>query len=286
MNIPCLHFGEGGLPLHFAHANGYPPAAYTHLLEALGERYRVCAMEARPLWPNASHAVLTDWRPLSGDLITFLEEHCPGEAVVGMGHSVGGNATLRAALYRPDLFRSLVLVDPVLFPPLMGAWWNLTYLLGLGYRLHPLARGALRRRRKFESKQAMFENYRRKRVFSRLDDAAMWAYVNALAEPDPSGDGFRLRYSPEWEARIYVTGLRADGEIWRKLSRLRLPVLVIRGAQTDTFWEKTAARFQRKVPHAEIVTLPDSTHLLPLERPAEVARLVREFVGRMGDGGR
>ena len=279
MNIPFLRFGERGERLHFAHANGYPPAAYTPLLKALGERYRVCAMEARPLWPDASHAVLTDWRPLAGDLITFLETRFPGEAVVGMGHSVGGNATLRAALYRPELFRSLVLVDPVLFPPFVGAWWNLIYFLGLGYRLHPLARGALRRRRKFESKQAMFENYRRKRVFSRMDDDALQAYVDALAEPDPAGEGVRLRYAPEWEARIYVTGLRTDGEIWRKLPRLRLPVLVIRGAHTDTFWEKTAARFQRRVPHAEIVTLGDSTHLLPLERHAEVARLVREFAG-------
>ncbi len=284
MRIPFLRFGESGPPLHFAHANGYPPAAYTPLLEALGEKYRVRAMEARPLWPGASHAVLTDWRPLAGDLLGFLERHFEGEPVVGMGHSVGGNATLRAALYRPELFRALVLVDPVLFPPWMAAAWNLAYCSGLGYRLHPLVRGALRRRREFASREAMFENYRRKSVFRRLSDAALQAYVDALAVPLPEGGGVRLRYSPEWEARIYVTGLRADLEIWRKLSALQMPLLLIRGEHTDTFREGTAALFRRRVPHASIVTLEDSTHLLPLERPAQVARLTLDFLRQEAGG--
>ncbi len=282
MSTPFLRFGESGPPLHFYHANGYPPAAYTPLLEDLGQTCRVCAMEGRPLWPGAAHAVLTDWKPLAGDLLDFVQRCCKGEPVIGMGHSVGGNATLRAALYRPDLFRALVLLDPVLFPPWMSLTWGLVYLSRLGYRLHPLARGALRRRRRFESRQAMFENYRRKRVFRRMDDRALRAYVDALAAPHPSG-GVTLRYSPEWEARIYVTSVRADLEIWRRLPELRLPLLVIRGEHTDTFWEKTAARVQRKAPRARIVTLPDSTHLLPLERPAEIARLVREFLPETRD---
>ncbi len=278
MNIPFITFGDSGLPLHFYHANGYPPQAYTPLLKNLGTHYRVHAMEARPLWPGASHAVLTDWRPLAGDLLEFLQWQCGNQAVIGVGHSVGANATLRAALYQPERFRALVLLDPVLFPPWVSVLWNLVYMARLGYRVHPLARGAMRRRRTFESREAMFDNYRRKAVFQGMDDQALWAYVDSLAEPDNRNGGVRLRYSPEWEARIYVTSVRADLEIWRGLSSLRLPILVIRGENTDTFLENTARLFQRKVPHAHITTLPDSTHLLPLERPTEVARLMRAFI--------
>lgn len=276
MRIPYLRFGEQGEVLHFAHANGYPPAAYQPLLARLGAHYRAYAMEGRPLWPGASHAVLTDWRPLASDLINFLEDHL-SPPVIGMGHSVGANATLRAAIYRPDLFRSLVLIDPVLFAPWASVGWTLIYYAGLARHVHPLAQGARRRRRFFESKQAMFENYRTKRVFRRMDGRALQAYVDALAVPTPDGR-VTLRYSPEWEERIYITGLRADLEIWRGLRDLKLPVLIIRGERTDTFLASTAARFQRKVPHARIVTLPDSSHLLPLERPEEVARLTRAFL--------
>ncbi|GAB4531538.1 MAG: alpha/beta hydrolase [Anaerolineales bacterium] len=277
MHMPFLTFGAQGEQLHFAHANGYPPGAYRPLLQALGERYRVYAMDGRPLWPQASHAVLTDWRPLASDLIRFLEDHM-SPPVVGIGHSVGANATLRAAIYRPDLFRALVLIDPVLFSPLASVWWNLIYYSGLARQIHPLAQGARRRRRVFDSKQAMFENYRRKRVFRRMDDQALWAYVDAMSTPVPNGNQVVLRYSPEWEERIYITGLRADLEIWRALPKLKLPMLILRGEHTDTFLSGTAKRFQRKAPHTRIVTLPDCTHLLPLERPDEIARQVQEFL--------
>ncbi len=43
--------------------------------------------------------------------------------------------------------------------------WDVIYRLGLGYRLHPLVKGARRRRNSFESQEAMFENYRQKTVF-------------------------------------------------------------------------------------------------------------------------
>nr|MBI2904123.1 hypothetical protein [Chloroflexota bacterium] len=45
--IPFIDFGGQGLELHFAHANAYPPRAYTPLIETLTPRYHVTAMLAR-----------------------------------------------------------------------------------------------------------------------------------------------------------------------------------------------------------------------------------------------
>ena len=82
-------------------------------------------------------------------------------------------------------------------------------------------------------------------------------------------DGYELVYSPEWEARIYLTGLH-DFDIWRDLPKLEVPTLFIRGAETDTFLENAAKLVKRKQPKARVETLDKSTHLLPLERPQEV----------------
>lgn len=273
---PPLVFGQHGPRLHFAHANGYPPRAYEPLLEMLAQDCRVLAAPMRPLWSNADPQALTDWRLLAQDLIDGLQAR-PKGSWIGAGHSMGANATLRAALRQPDLFQALVLIDPVLFPPWMTALQWLIVRLGLAYRLHPLARGALRRRTAFDSRQAMFDNYRRKAVFARLDDSALQHYVAALAAPAPDGK-VKLSYPAEWEARIYVTASLADMEIWGSLPNLKPPVLVLRGSETDTFWESTAARFQRRLPGAVIRSLPQAGHLLPLERPQEVARLMVEFI--------
>lgn len=276
--IPWDDFGGEGLPLHFAHANGYPPLAYAPLLNQLREHFRVVAMRQRPLWPHANPQTLSDWRPLAEDLAAFLDQQ-GFQRVIGVGHSLGATTTLRLALQQPHRFLALVLIDPVIFPPWMVALWKGIYALGLGYSLHPLVKRTLRRRQTFESKEAMFANYRKKSVFRFLDDAALQAYVNALA--CPTNEGYvTLCYPKEWEARIYVTGVHGDDDIWQGLSQLKPAALFLRGAATDTFWQSTATLIKKRLPHSIVQTIPAASHLLPLERPREVFQVILEFLQR------
>lgn len=274
--FPFTDFGGDGAWLHFLHANGYPPEAYQPLIDLLLPAWHVIALHLRPLWVNAQPADLLDWAPLAGDLDQFIGA-LRAAPLVGVGHSIGATTTLRLAIQRPERFRALVLLDPVLFPPWMIGLWKTIHRLGLSARLHPLAPAAQRRRRVFASQQVMFENYRTKPVFARLDDTALWAYVRAIAAPRPDGQ-VGLRYTPEWEAHIYQTISLADAPIWQRLPELRLPVLLLRGAHTDTFWQQTADLFKRRLPAAAVLTLPDSGHLLPLERPAQVAAHISDFL--------
>jgi pimeloyl-ACP methyl ester carboxylesterase len=92
-----------------------------------------------------------------------------------------------------------------------------------------------------------------------------------------NGDGYQLCYSAEWEVRTYVTGVWRDMDIWRGVSDLKVPTLIVRGAETDTFWEHTAKLVKRKQPQVKIEALEKSTHLVPLERPNEVAKLIQSF---------
>jgi pimeloyl-ACP methyl ester carboxylesterase len=275
-SIPYHDFGNGGEALHFAHANGYPPQAYAPLLDRLCLHHHVFAMRSRALWPASDPHVVQDWRIFADDLNDFLNQQGLRQGVLGVGHSIGATTTLRLALRQPDRFKALVLLDPVIFPLRTVLLWKLIFRLGLAYRLHPLVKGAMKRRNTFPSRQAMFDNYRRKPVFSRLSDASLNAYVDALACQQPDGS-MLLCYPPEWEARIYVTSMRADVQLWRDLHTLRPPVLLIRGAETDTLWESTARRFQSLLPHAQVVTLPNTTHLLPLEAPDVIANQILEF---------
>jgi len=279
MIIPCIDFGGQLPPLHFAHANGYPPECYRPLLAGLSAQYHVFAMHQRPLWPGNNPASLDDWHSLSDDLLRCLDEQKLA-AVIGVGHSLGGVVTLRAALCQPLRFRAIILVDPVLFPPRMIASMRLVRSLGLSYRFHPLVRGALNRRRVFASREAIVRGYRRKEIFRYLSETSLQAYAAGLTRPRPDGK-LELVYSPEWEARIYMTGVWRDMDLWRGLPGLELPLLIIRGAETDTFWPSSARLVQRKLPLAQIVTLENATHLVPLECPTEVATLIHEFVSSL-----
>ena len=277
-NIPFFDYGGDGAPLHFLHANGYPPNCYKPLFDLLKTQYHVFGMLLRPLWDDARIEDLADWHPLSDDLLRFLSsgEHGP---VIGMGHSIGGIVTLRAALREPDKFRALVLLDPVLFLPSFMLTWNFIRAIGLGNRLHPKIAGALKRRRTFDNLEILFRGYRSREVFKYFSDENLRIYIEGITKPKAEG-GFELIYTPEWESHIYLTGMH-DFDLWHGLPKLEVPTLIIRGAETDTFLEKAANLVKRKNPKIRLENLEKSTHLLPLEYPQEVFNLMKEFLSNI-----
>ncbi len=234
------------------------------------------AMRQRPLWSDAKPDEINDWKPLSDDLLRFMDEQ-KLDKPVAIGHSMGGIAILRAALREPDRFSSIILLDPVLFPPNFIRMWKLISALKLEYKLHPLVRVAQRRRRVFKSRELILRGYRNKGVFRYFSDEALEVYVNGIT--CPAGDGsYKLCYSAEWETQIYVTGVSPDLELWQDLPNLKIPLLIIRGAETDTFTEKAAQLVQKKNPRATIVSIPNSTHLVPLEKPKAVSDEIEKYL--------
>jgi pimeloyl-ACP methyl ester carboxylesterase len=274
-SIPYSSFGGSGPLLHFAHANGYPPGTYRPLLELLNTGHHVVAMHMRPLWPKSVPEGLHDWSSLSTDIEKFLEQQNFNQ-LIGAGHSMGATATLRLALDHPGRFRALVLIDPVLFPPFAIRIWDIIYRLGLAY-FHPLVRGALHRKDCFTDLSAMFTNYRRKAIFRNIDDAGLWAYVDAVAKPLPDGK-VELAYPPAWEARIYATSLRADMHIWRNLAKLKPPTLIIRGGESDAFRANTARRMQSLRGDILLRTIPNASHLVPMEYPQQTYEFIDAFL--------
>src|SRR6266540_4524853 len=274
MNIPAFDLGGVGQPLHFLHANGYPPECYKPFLDRLQTQYHVFGMLLRPLWPKSDPNEIQDWDPFSDDLLQFLASQ--PTPVIGVGHSIGAIVTLRAALREPGKFRALVLFDPVLFVPSRLIWWRFFSALGLGDRAYPLIRGTKKRRRVFDHLETVFRGYRSRNIFRYMSDENLRIYIEGITQPK-ADHTYELVYSPEWEAQIYRTGLR-DFDIWRDLPKLEVPTLFIRGGESDTFLENAAKLIKRKQLEAWVETLDKSTHLLPLERPQEVVDMLQSFL--------
>ncbi len=279
-SISFLDFGGEGPILHFAHANAYPPGAYRQFFEALSPHYRVLAIEQRPLHPNANPDDLKSWDLLADDLIAFFEQEGL-ENVIGVGHSMGGVATMVAAVSRPSLFGQLILIEPVfLLPQLLkmaAANPDSAYQL-------PLVQSAQRRRNRWASRQAAFDRWRAKSVFSRFSDEALWDYVNHAVVRHPSSVNrtsntehgtrnteYTLAYPREWEARIYAT---PPLNVWEILPQVTQPTLAIRGAETDTIVPDAWQLWQTLQPQATFVEIPDVGHMLTMERPSLTAQTI------------
>lgn len=289
--IPFLDFGSEGRVLHFAHANAYPPGSYRQFMEALRPHYRVLAMEQRPLWPQANPDELTSWDILADDLIRFFEQE-EMEGVIGVGHSMGGVATMYAAVKRPSLFRQLILIEPVfLLPQLLkmaAANPDAAYQL-------PLVQSAKRRRDRWPSRQAAFDRFRTKSVFSRFSDEALWDYVNHAVIRNPlsvnrkrntehglpdtdhgtPNTEYTLTYPREWEAQVYAY---PPLHVWARIPQVRQPTLAIRGAESDTIAPEAWQLWQKLQPQAAFVEIPDVGHMLTMERPSIVAQTIIDYL--------
>jgi pimeloyl-ACP methyl ester carboxylesterase len=274
-NIPHFNLGGEGEPLHFLHANGYPPECYTPLLEHLKTEYHLFGMKLRPLWDGSNKDDFQDWHPYSDDLLRFLSNR-ETDPVIGVGHSIGGIVTLRAAMREPKKFRAVVLLDPVLFVPGTMTAWNFVRAIGIGEKAHPLIQTAKRRRREFKDLGSVFRSYRTKSIFRYMNDESLKQYIEGITKPKADG-GYELAYTPEWEAHIYMTGMR-DYDLWRGLVSFDVPALIIRGDETDTFMPNAERLVKKKNPKIQVHTMKNATHILPLEYPKEVAELINDFI--------
>ena len=272
--IPYFDLGGTRPPLHFLHANGYPPECYKPFIELLQTQYHVFGMHLRPLWEDSQPEQLHSWHPLSDDLLSFLSSQ--PAPVIGVGHSIGAVVTLRAALRDPGRFKALVLIDPVLFVPRFMLMWKVMKLVGIAEVFHPLIPGAKRRRRIFDDLDSVYRRYRDRKVFRYMSDIHLHTYIEGITRKTDDGS-YELVYSPDWEAQIYRTAMQ-DWDIWRELPNLEVPALFIRGAETDTFLEPAARLVKRKQPRAQVEALDKSTHLVPLERPREAFDIMQSFL--------
>lgn len=268
-------WGGSGRMLHFAHANGFPPGTYRTLLERLAEHFQVVSTAARPLWSTAPPHQTASWSELADDLRNELTRRELG-GIIAVGHSLGAAISLLAAAADPHLFSAVVAIDPLLLIGAPSLAWGVMKRLGLGHRLG-LVRGARARRVTWPDRAAALAAYRRKRIFRLWQPDVLEDYLNDGMVETPAA-GVRLRYPPEWEARIFEV---SPHDLWRQLRRIAVPTLLVRGEHSDTLRPAAARRLARELATAQVVVIPGATHFVPMERPDEVARVVVDFLRRM-----
>ncbi|KAL1956008.1 hypothetical protein VTO42DRAFT_7908 [Malbranchea cinnamomea] len=122
----------GDLTIIGAHANGFPKELYEPLWEEIHARSKRHGFRIRSIWiADVAHqgqsGVLNEnalgndpsWMDHPRDLmhlINLKRAEMP-RPLIGIGHSMGGNNLVNVALMHPRLFTSLILLDPVIYPP-------------------------------------------------------------------------------------------------------------------------------------------------------------------------
>lgn len=251
-------------PAHFYAANSFPLRAYRPLLAELGEHFALTALENRALWPQQPRQPSEPirCRRYAHDLVRFLDASA-AQPVIGIGHSMGATTTLMAAAARPDLFRALILIEPVLQSRPAEI---LTRLLPMAWlrRAEPM-RSTLAAPERWPDRHSAWRYYRAHRAYRHFDDTRLDSLVDGLLQADGRG-GVELAFSRAWEVNNYL-GLDA---VWRDMARLPMPVRLIRGRPSLFLTEAAWRKSRRLLARGDFYEVPEQGHLLPLEQPAAV----------------
>ena len=266
----------------FLHATGFNAHTYRALLEPLGERFSVLALDARGHGLTTLPARMwgyTSWRRHRDDLIAVLEHFTA--PVTLAGHSMGATVSLLTAGKRTDMVAGLALIEPVI---LNAAGYASFQLPGapLWMRMSmPLARGAAARRARFESREAAVAALTGRGVFKAFPEEVIADYVADGLIEDGKG-GFKLACAPKYEAATYCAQ-RHDP--WEALRRVTDPMVLLRAEHNSTISEAAMHRVAAIKPDARVATVEGAGHMLPMERP-DRARAAIETATLMAKAGR
>ncbi|MHB1327374.1 MAG: alpha/beta fold hydrolase [Gemmatimonadales bacterium] len=279
MTYPLIEHGGTGPILHWAPANGFPLSTYQPILDALAARFRCVTVPPRALWPAIGDppAANGDWSELAVDLVAGIEQHGLRD-VIAVGHSFGAVASLVATNLKRPLFRALILLDPVILPVDTMVRYSVAKQAKWMPDGHALARQAIGRRSRFTSRGEAFDVWRRRRLFADWSDAALMRYVEGALRPDGSG-GYVLSWSAAWEAYYYLS-FKTD--TWREIAGLdaTLPILVVAGADSDSFLPEARAEFEAMVPWAESRVVEGAGHLFPQAAPEQTLAVLSDWLSR------
>ncbi|MGH9277792.1 MAG: alpha/beta fold hydrolase [Acidimicrobiales bacterium] len=180
-----------------------------------------------------------------------------GGRAIYTGYSMGGRLSLRLALDRPNVVRSLVLI---------GASPGLA---------DPVVRDERRRadaRLAKDLENGDTNGFLEKWLAQPLFETSRPRPADLAARKENPRDG--LAYA------LRTLGTGTQDSLWDRLGELGMPVLLIVGEEDAKFRDIAERMVSGIGPNATTAWVPGAGHAVPLDRPAACAALVADFAAR------
>jgi pimeloyl-ACP methyl ester carboxylesterase len=258
--------GSGPLVL-LSHATGFHGMAWRPVADHLVTAGLHCvALDYRGHGDTAApEDWVVSWNGYGDDVTAVAGAVAEPGGIVGVGHSMGGAGLLMAARRAPELFRALLVYEPIVFPP--------EGLETTGPS--PLVTGARRRRSSFPSFDAAIANYASKAPLQHFTPEALHAYVHGGFRRGSDGV-VHLKCTTEHEARTFEASSGHD--TWDHLHEIGCPVWVVSGRREAEQPSELSGRIAERLPDGRYIGLDDLDHFGPMTHPERVAALVVELI--------
>jgi pimeloyl-ACP methyl ester carboxylesterase len=221
-------------------------------LDRIAERHRVFAPELPGYGDSSGEQLLEDMLDFAlhgWDLVVALG--LSGQRPVVIGHSLGGMVAAEMACLAPDSLARLVLIDP------FGLWLD----------EHPIP--DLFSFLPFEFGDVLFRDP--KRGAALLTGGLDFSDIDALRE---FFVGNARRLGTAGKLLFPIPNRRLS----KRLYRVTTETLIVWGEDDQLIPAVYARRWSELIPGAEVVCVPDGSHMLPYEQPDLLAEHILAFL--------
>jgi esterase len=250
----------------FLHGMGLTAHTWDLVCLALRDEYRCLALDLRghgdSEWPaDRSYGIAHNARDIEA-FVTALELDRP--IVVGM--SMGGMAALQYAVEHSDSLAGLVLVDVGTTPPRTQGLDRLRSFVQMEHE-HDSVEGFIDQAMRFNPRRdpdllrgSLTHNLRRM-----ANGRWTWKYDR--------------QHAVGGSAEQYAETMR---KIEERLPTISCPTLIVRGAESDLFYDEDAEAMTQAIPNARWVKIPGAGHTVQGDNPRDLAEALRVFLGELG----
>lgn len=247
--------GKGEETIVFSHGLLWSSAMFQPQIEALKEHYRCIAYDHRGQGKSEVTPSGYDMETLYEDAVALIQalNAAPCHFV---GLSMGGFVGMRIAIRRPELLRSLILIETTAGP----------------------------------------EKPENKRKYAMLNFIARWFGLEVVADrvmPIMFGQKFmtdpqRAALRAEWRKRLVsnhrigitraVRGVIERQGVEDQLSKIKVPTLILVGDQDTATPPELSRKMQAAIAGSELVIIPGAGHSSTIEEPEAVTEAIQRFL--------
>ena len=245
--------GGAGAPIVFSHGLLWNTTLFAPQIAALKDQYRCIAYDHRGQGrsaDDASHAI--GMETVTDDAAALIEALGLGP-VHFCGLSMGGIVAMRLAISRPDLIRSLVLLDTTADPEPYKLKYKMMNVIARYFGLGVVSKAILPA---LHGKTALKDP-------ARADERVEWQ--QQLASNRRS----------IWRA---VNGVLERKSIYGELQKIAVPTLVAVGDEDVGTPPAMAERIAGAIAGAKLIVVPGAGHGSTLEQPAIVTAAIGAFL--------
>ena len=200
-------------------------------------------------------------------ILQAIDRHFGRKPKIGVFHSM---SALIAILQeqKDSIFSAFILFDP----PLKLPWGTFEDMANMEFKM---SAATLKRQHRFKSPEEFARKLQGQSAFRRMQDSVTDLFTRTVLRPAADGTGYELCCPVEHEARIWE--YFSSWVEYSELENLACLVKVIGGDPTDQY-SFIPSRNLNGIIHVDYDFIPETTHLLMLEKPEECVALTLEFL--------